>query len=230
MNQDGRASHPETGERLDTLLARARIVPVLSVDDAGDAGLLAQALSAGGAVLAEVTLRTPAALDAIRVMAGAADLVVGAGTVLSEDDVDACVEAGARFVVTPGLSTRVVRRCRERGVPVLPGVATATEVQAVRELGLRTVKLFPAGPLGGPATVRALAAPFGDVRFVPTGGIGPQDLDTYLDVPAVLAVGGSWVAPRDLVTRQDWAEITRRTAEVTGTGPLAPAAGGGGSR
>lgn len=200
-------------ETLDRLTI-ARIVPVVVLDDAADAGPLADALVAGGLPVAEVTFRTAAGAEAIRVMAERDDLLVGAGTVLSPDQVDQAVDAGAAFVVSPGLSPAVVERCVEHGMLVLPGAVTATEVQAAAELGLRCVKFFPASASGGPAAIAALAAPFADMSFVATGGVGPANLRDYLQVPAVAAVGGSWMVPHDLVTAGDFAAITALTAEA----------------
>jgi 2-dehydro-3-deoxyphosphogluconate aldolase/(4S)-4-hydroxy-2-oxoglutarate aldolase len=128
--------------------------------------------------------------------------------------VDRAVDAGASYVVSPGLSRAVVERCRERGVLPLPGAVTATEIQAALELGLDTVKFFPAGTSGGAPAIKALAAPFGGVRFVPTGGIGPKNLREYLDIPAVAAVGGSWMVPKNLVAAGDFAEVTRLTTDA----------------
>ncbi len=195
-------------------ISAARLVPVVVLDDAAHADALAGALVAGGLPVAEVTFRTDAAADAIRAMADRGDILDGAGTVLTPEQVDAAVAAGARYVVSPGLSRSVVERCREHGVLPLPGAVTATEVQAALELGLDTVKFFPAGTSGGPAAIKALTAPFGGVRFVPTGGIGPKNLAEYLAVDAVAAVGGSWMAPRDLVAAGQFDEITRLTAEA----------------
>ena len=195
-------------------LSSTRLVPVVVLDDAADADGLAQALVAGGLPVAEVTFRTAAALKSIRVMAARGDILVGAGTVLTVVQVDQAVAAGAKFVVSPGLSRSVVERCGELGVLALPGVVTATEVQAALELGVTTVKFFPAGTCGGPEAIRALAAPFGDVRFVPTGGVGPENLAEYLAVPAVVAVGGSWMVPRGLVKSGHFARIRQLTAEA----------------
>lgn len=195
-------------------LADLRLVPVVVLDDAGDAGPLAEALVDGGLPVAEVTFRTPAAADAIAAMSDRGDLLVGAGTVLTVDQVDRAVAAGARYVVSPGLSRAVVERCQEHEVLALPGAVTATEVQAALELGLTTVKFFPAGTSGGPAAIKALAAPFGDVGFVPTGGVSPANLREYLSVPAVRAVGGSWMVPRDRIAAHDVATITRLTSEA----------------
>lgn len=203
---------------LSTLRA-ARLVPVVVLDDAADAGPLAAALVAGGLPVAEVTFRTSAAQDSIRAMADRNDILVGAGTVLTPEQVDLAVAAGATFVVSPGLSRAVVERCHERGVLALPGAVTATEIQAALELGLTTVKFFPAGTSGGAAAVAALAAPFGGVSFVPTGGIGPTNLHEYLALPSVAAVGGSWMVPRATVRAGDFAEITRLTAEAVALVP-----------
>jgi len=195
-------------------LSASRLVPVVVLDDAADANPLAEALVAGGLPVAEVTFRTAAAQDSIRAMADRGDILVGAGTVLTPDQVDQAVTAGASYVVSPGLSRAVVERCQEHGVLALPGAVTATEIQAALELGLTTVKFFPAGTSGGAPAIAALAAPFGDLRFVPTGGIGPKNLHEYLAVPAVAAVGGSWMVPRAMVKAGDFAEITRLTAQA----------------
>lgn len=193
-------------------LTKRRLVPVVVLEDDADAAPLGDALAAGGLPVAEVTFRTPAAESVLRILANRAELLVGAGTVLRPDQVDRAADAGARFIVSPGLSEPVVRRCRELGLPVMPGVATATELMAALELGVEVVKYFPAETSGGAAGVQALAAPFPGVRFVPTGGIGAAQLPDYLAVPAVAAVGGSWMVARSLVAEHDFAEITRRTA------------------
>ena len=195
-------------------LSAARLVPVVVLDDAADADGLAAALVAGGLPVAEVTFRTAAAPDAIAAMAARGDILVGAGTVLTAEQVNQAVAAGARFVVSPGLSRAVVERCAELGVLALPGAVTATEVQAALELGLSTVKFFPAGTSGGPAAIKALAAPFSDVQFVPTGGVGPANLADYLAIPAVAAVGGSWMVPRERVKAGDFASIQQLTADA----------------
>ncbi|ROS31806.1 bifunctional 4-hydroxy-2-oxoglutarate aldolase/2-dehydro-3-deoxy-phosphogluconate aldolase [Cellulomonas sp. PhB150] len=189
----------------DTLaqLASHRLVPVVVLDEAAHADGLAQALVDGGLPVAEVTFRTAAAPDAIRAIAARGDVLVGAGTVLTAGQVDQAVAAGARYVVSPGTSRAVVERCAEHGIPVLPGAVTATEVQAALELGVTTVKFFPAGTSGGAKAIAALGAPFVGLSFVPTGGIGPGNLDEYLALPSVAAVGGSWMVPRDLVRGGD---------------------------
>lgn len=195
-------------------LAGHRLVPVVVLDDARVADSLAAALVDGGLPVAEVTFRTDAAEAAIAAMAARGDVLVGAGTVLTAEQVDRAVDAGARFVVSPGLSRAVVERCHERGVLALPGAVTATEVQAALELGVRAVKFFPAHASGGPAAIAALAAPFPGVRFVPTGGVGPANLREYLDLPAVAAVGGSWMVPRAATRDGDLATVRRLTAEA----------------
>lgn len=195
-------------------LSVARLVPVVVLDDASDADALAGALVAGGLPVAEVTFRTAAAQDSIRAMAARGDILVGAGTVLTPAQVDQAVAAGAAYVVSPGLSRAVVERCQEHGVLALPGAVTASEIQAALELGLTTVKFFPAGTSGGAPAIAALAAPFSGVRFVPTGGIGPKNLAEYLSIPAVAAVGGSWMLQRDRVKAGDFTGITRLTADA----------------
>lgn len=195
-------------------IAASRLVPVVVLDDAAHAAELAEALVAGGLPAAEVTFRTAAAVASIRAMSANADMLVGAGTVLTPEQVDAAVDAGARYIVSPGFSAPVVRRALERGVLPLPGTVTATEVQAALAEGLTAVKFFPAETSGGAAAIKALSAPFADVRFVPTGGIGPANLAQYLALPSVLAVGGSWMVPRDVIAAGDFARITELTAEA----------------
>ena len=195
-------------------LAAHRLVPVVVLDEADDAGPLAEALVGGGLPVAEITFRTAAAPDAIRVVADRGDVLVGAGTVVTPRQVDQAVAAGAQYLVSPGTSRAVLERAQEHGVPVLPGAVTATEVQAALELGVDTVKFFPAGTSGGSAAVAALAAPFGGVRFVPTGGVGPANLDEYLSLPCVAAVGGSWMVPRDRVRAGDLAGVRALVADA----------------
>jgi len=193
-------------------LSAARLVPVVVIDDAKNADGLAGALVDGGLPVAEVTFRTPAAVEAIRVIAKRGDVLVGAGTVTTPAQVDLAVEAGAQFIVSPGLSRLVVERAQLLGVFVLPGVVTATEVLAALELGLTAVKFFPAGTSGGSAAIKALSAPFAGVSFVPTGGIGPENLHEYLTLPCVSAVGGSWMVPRDAIVSADFARVSALSA------------------
>ncbi|MEU5041713.1 bifunctional 4-hydroxy-2-oxoglutarate aldolase/2-dehydro-3-deoxy-phosphogluconate aldolase [Streptomyces griseorubiginosus] len=196
------------------LLAEARIVPVLTVPDPRTAAPLARALAAGGARCAEVTFRTPDAEQVVKAMAAEGGLVVGAGTVLTAEQAERAVAAGARFLVSPGLDDEVLDVARALGVPIAPGVATATELMRAVRAGLDTVKLFPAEPLGGRAMLRALAAPFPGVRFMPTGGIDAAALPGYLAEPSVLAVGGSWMATPALLASGDYEEIRRLTAQA----------------
>lgn len=195
-------------------IAALRLVPVVVVDDVAQAVPLAEALVAGGLPVAEVTFRTAAAAAAIEVLAARGDLLVGAGTVTTPVQVDAAVAAGARFIVSPGFSRAVVERALEQDVTPLPGVATATEIMAAHELGLSTLKFFPASVCGGTAAIKALGAPFPDVSFVPTGGVGPKNLTEYLSLANVAAVGGSWMVSRDLVAAGDFAAITRLSREA----------------
>lgn len=196
------------------VLAGTPVVPVVVLDEVAAAGPLADALVRAGLPCAEVTLRTPAALEVLRVLAARPDVLAGAGSVRTPDDVDRVVDAGARFVVSPGFSDAVVARCRQAGVPVLPGVATATEVMRALDAGLDVVKVFPAGRLGGPDGVRALAAPFPGLGVVPTGGVGAGDLARYLADPAVVAVGGSWMVAPDLLRDGRFAEVERLAADA----------------
>ena len=195
-------------------IATCGVVPVVVIDDWDTAPALGAALIAAGLPVAEITLRTSAALRAIELLARDPRVTAGAGTVLSPDGVDRAVAAGAQFIVSPGLDAEVVRRCRERDVAVIPGIATASEAMAALREGLDVVKLFPAQPLGGLRWLNALAAPFPDLRFVPTGGIGPAGLAEYARNPAVAAVGGSWIAPRPLLRSGEFGEITRLAAEA----------------
>lgn len=205
---------PRTGATVLDRLVGNVLVPVVVLDDASTAPALGDALVAGGLPVAEVTFRTAAAPDAIRALRDRGDVLVGAGTVLTPQQVDCAVEAGAAFVVSPGTSRAVVERCQEHGVFVLPGAVTATEVQAVLELGLTTAKFFPAGASGGPAAIAALSAALGGVHFVPTGGVGPANLHEYLALPAVGAVGGSWMVPRDAILARDAERLRRLVSEA----------------
>jgi len=195
-------------------LAAFGVIPVVVVDDVPQAELLADALVQGGLPIAEITFRTPAAAEAIRAVAARGDILVGAGTVTTTDQVDAAVQAGAEYIVSPGSSSIVVDRADAPGLLALPGVVTATEIQAALELGITTVKFFPAGTSGGPAAIKALAAPFVGVKFVPTGGITPDNLADYLSIPSVLAVGGSWMVKPDLIRAGNTDELARLASEA----------------
>jgi 2-dehydro-3-deoxyphosphogluconate aldolase/(4S)-4-hydroxy-2-oxoglutarate aldolase len=194
---------------IETDLARARVLPVVVIDDPGRAVPLAHALADGGVTCAEITLRTPAGIDAIAAIAGLDGFLVGAGTVLSEEHLDRATDAGARFVVSPGFSARLSRYAAERRVAAVPGVATASEVMAAYAAGHRTMKLFPAAQLGGGGAVTALHQPFPDVRFVPSGGIDIGNAADY-NLDAVLTVSTSWIAPRAAISAGRYDEITHR--------------------
>jgi 2-dehydro-3-deoxyphosphogluconate aldolase/(4S)-4-hydroxy-2-oxoglutarate aldolase len=198
---------------LDAITA-ARLLPVVVIDDPQAAPPRAAALKRGGLRCAEITLRTAAAEQAIRAMAADPGIVVGAGTVLSAAQAARVIDAGASYIVTPGLSMEVVRHCQARSVPVFPGVATASELMTALDAGIETVKFFPAEPLGGVAMLNALAAPFRMMRFIPTGGITAAKLPGYLRHPAVLAVGGSWMVPTSLINAGNFDEIARLTADA----------------
>lgn len=190
-------------------IAAIRIVPVITIDDASSAADLAHALAAGGIPCAEITLRTAAGLAAIAAISSVGDFTVGAGTVLTVDQVDQVADAGATFIVSPGLDERVVTRALDRGLDVLPGVATATEIQAALRLGLDVLKFFPADRLGGLGTIAALAAPFVGVRFMPSGGVSADNAAEYLSHPAIFGVSGSWMAPRNAIAAGDFATIEK---------------------
>lgn len=204
---------PPAGLTARELLAGCPLVPVVVLDHARDALPLGEALLAGGITGVEITLRTAAGLDAIAAVSRALpELTVGAGSVLTPDHADRVVDAGARFVVSPGLHAAVINRCVDRSVPTLPGVATASELMTAVNLGLSEVKFFPAGLLGGPAAIKALSAPFPGMSFLPSGGVGPGNLADYLALPCVHAVSGSWMVDPALIRAGDWAEISRRSA------------------
>lgn len=196
------------------LLCARGVVPVVVADEIDAIRPLGDALKDGGLPVVEVTFRTAAAVEALRLLAADGDLLVGAGTIVRPEQVDVAHAAGARFVVTPGFSTRVVDRCRELGLPVIPGVSTATELIAALDHGIELVKFFPAEASGGVAMVRALGGPFPDVRFIPTGGISAANAGDYLALRSVAAVGGSWMVTSGLLRARDFAGIARLAAEA----------------
>lgn len=200
---------PQEASRITAGMCRlAPVIPVLVIEDLAHARPLAEALVAGGLPMLEVTLRTPVALEAIRLMAGVPGGTVGAGTLLNAADVQAAKAAGARFGVAPGSTPALLDACEAEDLPTLPGAATASEVMALLARGYTTAKFFPAENIGGAPALKSLGAPLPQMGFCPTGGIGPGNVADYLALPNVLCVGGSWVAPRDLVQRGDWAGIT----------------------
>ncbi|MCM2562397.1 bifunctional 4-hydroxy-2-oxoglutarate aldolase/2-dehydro-3-deoxy-phosphogluconate aldolase [Lutimaribacter sp. EGI FJ00015] len=198
----------QISEATESLCRHAPVIPVLVVDSAHEAAPLAKALVAGGLPVLEVTLRTPAALDAITAMARVPGGIVGAGTVLTPEDVAAAKAAGARFAVSPGATDRLLAACEAAELPLLPGAATASEAMALLERGYSVQKFFPAGAIGGAKALKAIGAPLPQVRFCPTGGIGPENAPDYLALDNVLCVGGSWVAPKTLVAAGDFDAIT----------------------
>ncbi len=197
-----------------TELVSSPIIPAIVIEDPRVAAAVARALLAGGIDCAEVTLRTPGALEAIRLMSSETDIVVGAGTVKSVRDVEDAVAAGARFAVCPGVSAAVVRRCDELGLPVVPGAVTASEVMQALDLGLDLLKFFPAGTSGGSKAIAALAGPFAEVSFIPTGGVHLANLSDYLALPNVAAVGGTWLTPMASQVAGDFEEIERLSREA----------------
>ena len=196
------------------ICALAPVIPVLVIDDAGIAFKLAEALVAGGLPALEVTLRTPAALDAIREMARVSGGAVGAGTLLTTRDVEAAKAAGATFGVAPGATDRLLDACEANELPLLPGAATASEVMALLERGYTVQKFFPAEANGGVPALKAIGAPIPQVKFCPTGGVSLKNAPEYLALSNTLCVGGSWVAPAGLVAAGDWAGITALAAEA----------------
>ncbi|MFJ4610743.1 bifunctional 4-hydroxy-2-oxoglutarate aldolase/2-dehydro-3-deoxy-phosphogluconate aldolase [Streptomyces griseus] len=198
-----------------SVLDLAPVVPVVVLHDAADAVSLARALVAGGLPAIEVTLRTPAALDSIRAMAAEVPgAVVGAGTVISPEHVRDTVAAGARFLVSPGWTDALLEAMKASGVPFLPGVSTTSEVVALLERGVREMKFFPAEAAGGTAYLKALSAPLPQARFCPTGGISLASAPSYLALPNVGCVGGSWMVPGDAVAAKDWDRVARLAAEA----------------
>lgn len=196
------------------VLALAPVVPVLIVEELAQAAPLGRALVKGGLPALEVTLRTPVALEAIRAMSEIEGAVVGAGTLLTPADVKAAKAAGARFGVSPGCTEALLKACEDEGLPLLPGTATASEVMALLERGVETMKFFPAEQAGGSALLKAWSSPLPRAKFCPTGGITLAKAPDYLKLPNVLAVGGSWVAPAEALKAGDWAKIEALAREA----------------
>jgi 2-dehydro-3-deoxyphosphogluconate aldolase/(4S)-4-hydroxy-2-oxoglutarate aldolase len=199
---------------VEELMAQQPVIPVLTVDNADHASDLAEVLVTAGLRAIEVTLRTLAALDSMRRMSKVKDAIVGAGTVLNVDDLDAAVGAGAQFIVTPGLSESTIQAAKKTGIPILPGVATASEIMWGLGLGLSRFKFFPAEQAGGRPMLDALRGPFGKVKFCPTGGITLDLARDYLTRPNVACVGGGWVAPPKLIAERQWDEIGKLAREA----------------
>ncbi len=191
------------------------IVPVVVLDDAKDAEPLAEALIAGGLPCAEVTFRTAAAEESIRIMAEKfPEMLIGAGTVLTTEQVDRAVTAGAKFIVSPGLNPKIVAYCVDKGIPITPGASNASDIEAALEFGLDVVKFFPAEPAGGLNMIKALAAPYVGVKFMPTGGINAENVKAYLAYDRILACGGSWMVKGELVKNGEFDKIREMTAEA----------------
>lgn len=203
-------------DRFIEILQAERVVPVVAIESPERAPGLAKALLAGGISLIEVTFRTERAAEAIAAIRDEApDMRLCAGTVLTIEQAKTAIEAGAQAVVSPGTNAEVVRFCQNAGIPVMPGCATPTEVEACLALGLSALKFFPAEVMGGVAMLKALSGPYGGVRFMPTGGIDCRNLRNYLALPNVLACGSSWIAPKALIEAGNFSEITERAKQIT---------------
>lgn len=202
-------------EQLIKTITETGIVPVIKIDNADDAIDLAKALRNGGINCAEITFRTDAAEESIsRISKEFPDMLIAAGTVLTPGQADAAMNAGAKFIVSPGLNPDVVRHCQKKGYPVIPGVCTPTEVEAALSLGLKYLKFFPAEAAGGVAMIKAMSAPYTMVRFMPTGGINLKNVAEYLNCKVVYACGGSWMVPADKIAAGDFDAIEKLTAQA----------------
>jgi 2-dehydro-3-deoxyphosphogluconate aldolase / (4S)-4-hydroxy-2-oxoglutarate aldolase len=192
-----------------TRIAELKLIPMVVVDNAEYAEPFGDALVAGGLPVAEITFRTPAAEEAVRKLARRGDLLVGAGTILTTEQADRAIDAGAQFLVAPGTNPAVVEHVLGRHIPMVPGVVTPSEIERAISFGVTTLKFFPAESMGGVGTLKALAGPYPNVRFIATGGITPELLPSYLDLPSVIACGGSWLSPRELLAAGEFAAIIR---------------------
>ena len=193
---------------------KMRVVPVVAIENAQDAMRLADTLIEGGLPCAEITFRTAAAVDAMRIMARRGDILVGAGTVLKVDQVKAAVDAGAQFMVSPGFNPKVVGYCVENNIAITPGISTPSDIEAALELGVDVLKFFPAEAFGGLKTLKAMSGPYGAVKFIPTGGISPANLVEYLQFPKTLACGGTWIAKSALISEGKFDEIIQNAREA----------------
>ena len=204
----------KNGVSLIEQMAGHQLVPVIVMDRAEDGKPLAEALIAGGLPVAEVTMRTPAALGAMKEIGQYDEILLGAGTVLTADQVDMAVDCGAKYMICPGIHEAVIERCLELDVLVIPGVITPSDIAKAMSYGLEVVKFFPAEAFGGAKTLKAMAAPYGDMRFVPTGGIHAGNVMDYLSLPSVVACGGSWMVERGLIKEGNFTEIKSRVSEA----------------
>ncbi len=211
----------DAARRTREICALAPIVPVIVVDDVADARPLAEALIAGGLPALEVTLRTPAALEAIRAMADVPGGHVGAGTLVTPADVRAAKDAGATFGVSPGATDELLAACEAEDLPLLPGAATASEAMQMLARGYDMLKFFPAEASGGAPALKAIGAPLPQITFCPTGGVSTSNADSYLSLPNVLCAGGSWVAPKDLIKAGKWDEIEQLARAASALGNIA---------
>lgn len=197
------------------IFAASPLVPVMVIDDLNQAVPMTKALAAGGITVYEVTLRTPAALQAIKAIREALpNALVGAGTVLNPQQYDAAVEAGAQFVISPGFTTELLEHARQQAVPLIPGVATPSEIMTAYSLGYDHLKFFPAEANGGAPALKAISAPLPQIQFCPTGGISPKNAHEYLALPCVATVGGSWMLPADALKQGDWQRVTQLSKEA----------------
>jgi len=200
--------YPPVDPSVEERLRAALVVPVVALPDAAGAAALASALLEGGLPVIEVVFRTAAAEEAVRrIAASEPEVLVGAGTILTKEQAQRAVDAGARFIVSPGLNPEVVQWCQERGVLVVPGVATPTEVEKAMRLGLSMLKFFPAEANGGVSALKAICAPYGKLTFMPTGGVSEQNLEKYLSLPQVACCGGTWMVPQDAIAQSNWRQI-----------------------
>ncbi|CDT31596.1 KHG/KDPG aldolase (Includes: 4-hydroxy-2-oxoglutarate aldolase; 2-dehydro-3-deoxy-phosphogluconate aldolase) [Vibrio coralliirubri] len=196
-------------------LKALKVIPVIAIDNAEDIIPLGKVLAENGLPAAEITFRSDAAVEAIRLLRQAQpDMLIGAGTILNREQALAAKEAGATFVVSPGFNPNTVKACQEIGIDIIPGVNNPSTVEAALEMGLTTLKFFPAEASGGISMVKSLVGPYGDIRLMPTGGITPSNIDSYLAVPQVLACGGTWMVDKKLVENGEWDEIARLTREI----------------
>ncbi|MBR5153009.1 MAG: bifunctional 4-hydroxy-2-oxoglutarate aldolase/2-dehydro-3-deoxy-phosphogluconate aldolase [Clostridia bacterium] len=203
-------------EKIIKTISSMGIIPVVKMDDAADAIPLAEALKRGGLPCAEITFRTEAAEEAIcRIKEKFPDFFIGAGTILTKAQADAAMNAGASFLVSPGLNPEIVKYCREKEYPIIPGVCTPSEVEAALSLGLTYLKFFPAEAAGGVKMIQAMSAPYKDVKFMPTGGINPENVKEYLTCQAVYACGGSWMVPTDKISNKKFEEIEMLAKETS---------------
>ena len=193
---------------------KMRVIPVVAIENAGDAFQLADTLIEGGLPCAEITFRTAAGIDAMRIMARRGDILVGAGTVLKIDQVKAAVDAGAQFMVSPGFNPKVVGYCVENSITITPGISTPSDIEAALEFGIDVLKFFPAEAFGGLKTLKAMSGPYGAVRFIPTGGISPANLVEYLRFSKTLACGGTWLAKTALISEGKFDQILKNTREA----------------